>query len=249
MPTMTMPARLGKRERALLLVPMLLAGVFGVGLLLIPGNRFVGAEGVGLVAALSLALRRGDWATARLPVMAALAISLAALYACIATVVGGGAASGVYLTMGAMAVAAASAGMLLLWRRGTLRRAPNVGRGLVWFLALRTTAAWLLGVGPLLFPSQFVSTFGLVHVNLFLYRLGGAGLLGYAVMGLGELRSRCGSELRAPATMVLMLASLCAVVSIASLVLGERSSLGYVVAILAPAVVAGTIIELRHASG
>lgn len=228
-------------------MPATLAGVFGVGLLLMPGNRFVGAEGAGVVVALTIALRRGDWATARLPVVAALAISMAALYACVATAVGGNAAFRVYLTMGATLVSAASVAALLFWRRGALRPTPDVGRVLVWFLALQTAVAWLLGLWPLFFPAQFVRTFGLAHVDLFLYRLGGAGLIGYAVMGIGELRSRCWSELRAPAAMVLVLAGLCAVVSFASLAIGERSSLGYVVAVLGSAVTIGTIVELRRA--
>lgn len=250
-PRVTMPAQLGTWERVLLLVPATPATVFGLGLLLVPGNRFVGAEGVGCVAALALALWRGDWVTARLPTVAALAISMAALYVCVATAIGGGATSSVYLTMGALVVPAASAAVLLIGRRAqgeAPRPAPDVGRGLVWFLALRTAVAWLLGLGPLFFPAQFVHTFGVSHADLFLYRLGGAGLVGYAVMGVGELCSRRWSELRAPAAMVLVLVSLCALVSLISLAIGERSALGVLVAIVALATTIGTIVELRHAS-
>lgn len=250
-PRMTMPTRLGTWERALLLVPAIPAAVFGVGLLVVPGNRFVGAEGVGCVAALAIALWCGDWTTARLPTVAALAISTAVLYACVATAAGGGATASVYLILGAAAVPAASAAVLLFGRRGrsgTWRPAPDVGRWLVWFLALRTAVAWLLGLGPLFFPAQFVHTFGVTHANLFLYRLGGAGLVGYAVMGIGELRSRRWSELRAPAAMVLVLVSLCAAVSLVSLAIGERSALGVLVAIVASATTVGTVVELRHAS-
>lgn len=257
-----LPGRLDTWERALLLVPALLAGIFGVGLLLVPGNRFVGAEGAGIMAGLALALRRGDWTTARLPAVATLAFTIAALFACVATAVsssgggdGGGGDGGrsqlvLLLVGGATAVLAVSMVALLVWRRGTARPASGtgVGRTLVWFLALRTATAWLFGVWPLFFPAPFVRTFGVAHVTLFLYRLGGAGLVGYALMGVGELRSRCWSELRAPAVMVLVLAAFCAVVSLASLAIGERSSLGYLVAILASIVTAGTIIELRLAS-
>jgi hypothetical protein len=150
-----------------------------------------------------------------------------------------------YLAMGASSVGMASAGCLLLLRRGIPRPGPDVARWIVWLVILRTAVTAALGLAPLLAPAQFVRAFGVPGADLFFYRVGGAALVGYAVMGIGELRSRSWRELRAPAAMVLVLAGLCAMVSLGSLAIGERSLLGYLVAMLASTVTAATVIELR----
>jgi len=245
-PIVMIPVRLTLRERGLLLVPAAVGCAFGLVLLLLPGNRFVGAEELCSAVGLGLALRQGDWLTARLPLVAALAIYTAVLASCVLVAGEGLGTPRVYLALAASAAALTSAGALLVQRRGQPRPAADVGRWLLAFVTLRTAVAGVLGTAALFFPAEFAATFSLAGVDLFLYRLGGAALIGFTAMGIGELRSRAWSELRTPAAMVLLLAGLCAVISLASLAIGERSSLGYLVALLASAVAAATIVELRR---
>jgi hypothetical protein len=57
---------------------------------------------------------------------------------------------------------------------------------------------------PLLLPATFGHAFGLPGVDVFVYRLGGAAVLGYAVLGAFEVRSRAWAEIRSAAIMVVV---------------------------------------------
>lgn len=245
--TSAVAATLRRPERALLLAPLAVGSAFGLGLLLTPGNRFVGAGDFGYALALALGLWAEEWTTARLPVVAALAVNAAAVLACCEALAGGSTRPVVYLALGASSTAGVSAGVLLFMRRGAPRSAPDVARWTVALLAVQTALAGALGVPPLLFPAGFAHFFGVAGADLFLYRLGGAALVGYGIMGICGLRCRNRAELRAPAAMILVLCGLCAVVSLVSLAIGERSALGYLVAVIAPLMTVATAAQLRGA--
>lgn len=239
------PAALSGFERALLLAPVAAGSSFGLGLLLTPGTRFTGAGDFGYALALALGLLAQEWAAARLPVVAALAINLLAALACCLEIVTGSATPMVYLALGVSAVAGASAGLLLARRRGMPRSAPDAARWMVALLLIQASLAAALGLPALLVPDRFAQALGIAGADLFLYRLGGAALLGYGAMALCGARCRNRAELRVPAVMVLALCVLCALVAIISLAIGERSALGYLVAALAPLMALAALAQLR----
>lgn len=240
-------APLGRLERALLLVAAALGGSIGLGLLLLPGNRFVGAGDCGCALGLLLGLRTSEWRTARLPVVAGLAINATAVLACGVMLASGTATPRVYAALGVSLVAGASAGLLLALRHRTPRSVPDVGRWTVGLLGIQVVLAGALGLPPLLAPAWFAHRLGIAGADELLYRLGGAVVVGYGIMALSGVRCRNRAELRVPAAMVLTLSSLCALVSSVSLLIGERSALGYGVAVVAPLLAGTTAAQLLGA--
>ena len=244
------PAMLPLRrwERALLVLGAAVAGALGLVLLLLPGNRFVGAGECGSALGLVLGLRAGEWRTARLPVMAALASNTAAVVACGTLLASGAATPRVYGVLGGSLAAGASAGLLLALRYGTPRSMPDLARWAVALLVVQTALAAVVGLPLLLAPVWCAQHLGVPGADAFLYRLGGAMLVGYGSMALGGVRCRNRAELRVPTAMVLVLCGLCALVSSISLVIGERSALGYGVAVLAPLMAVASVAHLsaRH---
>src|SRR5712692_3385822 len=71
--------------------------------------------------------------------------------------------------------------------------ARDVAQWVVIVLVLATLSAATFGITPL-FPRQFASFFGYAGTDEFVYRQAGAACFGYAVLGIGELRSRRWSE-------------------------------------------------------
>jgi hypothetical protein len=102
---------------------------------------------------------------------------------------------------------------------------------------------------PLLFPTAFAQAFGLPTVDLLLYRLGGAELVGYVVLGALEVQSRNAVELHPAAIMVLCFNGLAVLASLVALAAGERSFLTYVVVVASGTVAVVTVLALRHYTG
>jgi hypothetical protein len=248
-------------ERGLLALPMLGGIVFGLLPLFLPnvlaaltgtpGNDpyiywLAGAATFGYAVALGIGLRLGVWAPLRLVVAAVLVFNLASLYACAAEIAGGQAQPLVYLILVASLGFIAISATLLRRHGAQLQAAPDTAPWMVWFLWIATLLATTFGLLALFVPYLFGTTFGFQATDLFLYRQGGAATLGYAAMGVMELRSRRWEELRLPAIMAGTFNGISFVASVVAIATGQGSWLAYPVGLAALGVTVGCIIALRR---
>jgi len=256
--------RITDLERLLLLTATVPIAVLSLGALLIPDlfarllgatgahlylYRLVGAAALGYMAALAWALRSTRWASVRLLIAALLGFSAsAALGAVLQLLIGDtkGIVS-VILVLG-LAVSALTTALLFA-HRATSRSASNISRWLVGFFVGATLVALPFAFVPLFFPAAFAHAFGLRATDLLLYRLGGAELAGYVVLGILEIQSRSSVEIHPAAIMVLFFNSVAVLASLLAMVAGERSPLAYVVAAASGAVAVVTLLALTRRTG
>ncbi len=118
-----------------------------------------------------------------------------------------------------------------------------------WLIALPLAAGIVFGLFPLLAPQQFAALTGFPGNDPFIYRLAGAATLGYAVMGIFEIRSRNWHELRCPFVMAAIFNGLSFLASLLAIALGEPLLLPVLVAIASLAVTIATIVALRTNRG
>jgi hypothetical protein len=222
-------------ERAFLAIPMLAGIFFGLVPLFLPqalaawtgypGNdpyiySLAGAATFGYAVALGLGIRQQAWAPVRLLVVAVLTFNVASLYICAQEIASGTAQPIVYLILGASLLFVAGCTALLITHRAALSAPSDSASWVSWLLVSATILALTFGLLPLLVPTLFGSLFGFKATDLFLYRQAGAATLGYAIMGVCELRSRRWEELRLP---VLMGAVFNGVMTAASIVALRRN--------------------------
>jgi hypothetical protein len=251
---------LSRSERRLLLLPLLAGVFFGLGPLLLPGpfGVFLGGQGTdpyiyqlagaatfGYAVALLGALQAGGWVAVRLPVLAVLVFNLASLIACGTAIAGGTAAPMVYVilvaSLGFIALTAT-----LLRRHGLVSAgAPDLAPWLVGLLAIATAAATVFGLVPLFAPTFFGHFFGYGAADTFVYQQAGAATLGYAVMGVFELRSRHWTEVRWPLVMAAVFNGVSFLISLLALATGQPSWLPFVVTPAALLVSGGFLVALR----
>lgn len=139
-------------------------------------------------------------------------------------------------------------GMLLYRHRQDAKLAPNIASWIVTFIVIATILAATFGLTPLFYP-QLNQLFGFKVTDLFLYGQAGAATLGYAVMGIFELRSRNWQELRCPFVMAAIFNGVSFLVSLLTIALGQSLLLPVLVAIVSLAVTIATIIALRTNGG
>lgn len=254
-------AQLSRAERYLLALPMLGGIVFGILPLLFPGvlaaltgypgnDRYIywlaGAATFGYAVALGLGIRQGAWAPVRLLVIAVLTFNLASLYACVSEIAGGAAQPIVYLILvTSLSFVAICAALLLTHREGPAEP-PEIARWVVWFLLIATILAATFGLLPLLATHLFGTTFGFQATDVFLYRQAGAATLGYAVMGIFELRSRRWDVIRLPAIMAGVFNGLSFLASLAALASGQGGLLVYPVVLASFGVTVASIVAVRR---
>lgn len=213
-----MNARLTALERALLLVPVAGGAVFGLVPYFAPlqlaqatgyrGDdllfaRYAGAATFGYAVALGMGLLRGEWRPLRLVVVAVLVFNFSSLYACLAEIVLGRAQPVVFLIL-ATSIALVAICVWLLSRHRDAPAAPDVAPWVVLLVLVLTIVFASFGLLPLLGPVQFARFFGLHGTDSFLFRQAGAAILGYAALGMLEMRSGAWSEMRLPAVMSLV---------------------------------------------
>ena len=260
-------SRLSGLERWLLVIPLAGGLVFGLLPLLIPvpfasftgfpGNdpfiyRLAGAATFGYAVALILGIRQGTWAAVRLVVIAVLTFNLASLYACgfeiISPSTTGGAKPVVYLILATSIIIVAITSAMLYRHRTDERPERNIASWVGTFLVIATILAFFFGLTPLFYP-QFNHLFGFKVTDLFLYRQAGASTLGYAIMGIFELRSRNWPEIRYPLVMAGVFNGLSFLASLLTLALGESLLLPALVAVASFAVTVAIIVVLRTRGG
>ncbi len=237
---------LTRPERVLLLLPLAGGAVFGLLPLLAPaqlaqlvgasGNdpyiyRLAGAATFGYAVALVLGLRDGRWSRVRLVVYAVLAFNALSLYAVTAEL--GRDPRPVVLAIGGTSVAIVA---ICLWlvsrRRESGDGPPDMATWVYVVTAAATVSAAVFGLAPL-FPAQFAGLFGYLGTDEFLYRQAGAACFGYAVMGIGELRSRRWRECEVAAAMAVVFNGLAAIASAFELARGRPTLLVGVVLLAA----------------
>ncbi len=151
--------------------------------------RLGGAATTGYFVAPVIALAwRAGWRQIRIPAIATLTFTIGAFGASAWELVGGGTQPVIPLVVAAGAVFTAIAAW---WLRRDEVPDTDAGRALGTparaVLALATLSAGTFGLLPLLAPDPFVSLFGLVGTDTWVFRLAGAGCLGYATAGIASL--------------------------------------------------------------
>ena len=166
--------------------------------------RLAGAATLGYAMALALAVKRGNWLEARFVVIATLAYSLGALYASAMAIATGAAMPIVgVIIVNSLLELVATVWLLVRFRaaRGGSADIPASGVAVV---IIAVVAALVTGL-PALFLPQFVGhLLGYLVTDVIVLALAGAATVGYAVMGVFELRSRHWTEMRLPILMAMV---------------------------------------------
>lgn len=211
--------------------------------------RLVGAAALGYAAALVWALRGVRWARLRLLVAALLGLSVSGAVGALLQLLMGDTKGIVYLILAlGLAIAALSAYLLAKYR-AVPRPAANLAPWLVGFFIAATALAVPFALFPLFFPEAFGQAVGLRATDLLLYRVGGAELAGYVVLGIFEIQSRNASEVHSAAIMVLFFNVMAVVASLLALFTGESSPLTYVVVVVSGAIAILTFFALARRTG
>src|SRR5579859_91197 len=253
--------QLSRVEVWLLLLPVAASAFVGLFQLLLPGllakltgysgNDVIaywlsGAATFGYAGALSLALRQQRWSAIRLIVIAFFTFGIGSLYACAVDIIGGAAKPVVYAVLALTLLFVAITGTLLYWHRTESKGRPDTARWLAAFLVIATILAATFGLLPLLFPGLGTTLFHLKGTDVFIFRQAGAASLGYAVMGVFELRSRNWQELRWPLVMGGTFNALSFLVSVVSLATGGPLLLSLLVMLATFGVTVAIIAALRR---
>jgi len=214
-------ARLTPRDRLLLLVPTLAALFFGLATLLVAGPFahlagyaghdlffywLAGAATLGYGIALAVGLREGSWRGLRAVVIAEVVFNLLTLYAC-ALELAGDRATGIVsvLVVASLAQLAIAVGLLVAHRAAPFGPADLPGgRPALAVMGIAIGAASVFGLLGAFLPVATTHFFGYRGTDVLVYRVAGAATLGYAVMGLLNVRSRNWREVRLPVLMAIV---------------------------------------------
>jgi len=256
--------RMTDGERLLLLIATVPIALLSLGALLIPDAfarlvgatgtdlyiyRLVGAAALGYAGALAWAVRSKQWARMRLLVASLLGFSAAAALGSILQLLLRDTKGIVYLILVLGLAISALTAYLLYAHRAASRLAPDLSTWLVGFFVGATLVALPFALVPLFFPAAFGHAFGLLATDLLLYRLGGAALAGYVVLGAVEIQSRSTVEIHPAAIMVVFFNVAAVLASLLALATGERSSLIYVVVVVSGAIAIVTFVQLSRRTG
>lgn len=253
-----------ERERLFLYVVAVPIAIMSLAVLLVPEEfarligavgaepyiyRLVGAAALGYVAALAWALRGNRWVRMRLIVAALLGFSVAGVLGALLQLLIGDTKGIVYVILVLGLLVSALTAYVLYQHRAAPRPEATIHNWLVTFFVVATLLALPFALVPLFFPAAFGHAFGFRADDLLLYRLGGAELAGYVVLGILETRSRRLHEIHAAAIMVLFFNAMAVVASLLALITGERSSLAWVVLVVSGAIAAITFREMSRVTG
>ncbi len=256
--------RLSSLERWLLVLPIIGGALFGLCPLLAPGQfaaittgyagndafiyRLAGAATFGYAVALVLGVRQGTWAAVRLIVIAVLTFNLASLYACIFELIAPSSNREIVLVLYFILVVSilvvAITGWLLYRHRADARPVPDIAAWVVRFIVVGTVLAFVFGITPLFYP-QLNRLFGFKVTDIFLYHQAGAATLGYAIMGIFQLRSRNWLEIRYPSVMGAVFNGLSFFASLYALIVGEALLLPALVGVASLVVTIGSSWLMR----
>ena len=252
---------LESRERWLLVLPLAGGLLFGAGPLLLGGlfgklygysgdddyiYRLAGASAFGYVVPLAMAIAAPRWKAARLVVVGVLGFNGASILGCLIEIIGGGSQPVVYLVpITSVLLVAISA--WLLRRHGSISQGePDTAPWLLWLLVFLTAGATATGLLALLAPGLAHSIFQYRATDTFLYRQLGAATVGYAVMGVGMIRSRRYEEIRLPLIMSVAFNGLALLVSVVAIATHQPGLLTIIVTPVGILATAGGVAALAR---
>lgn len=248
-------------ERALLVIPLLGGLVFGILPLFFPSQaasffgfsggdtylyRLAGAVTLGYVPGLLLAILQGEWTPVRLVVIATLVFNLGSLFAIAVAMLTGTARPVAYAILVASILITGITVWMLNRHRDVPRPPADIAQWLVYLLVLLTAAAFGTGILFTFAPMQVGQRFGFVGVDEFVFRQGGAALLGFAVMGVFELRSRNWREIRLPSMNALLFNGASFIATILAIIAGDPILLLLVVLPVSIVATVGSFIALQR---
>jgi hypothetical protein len=193
--------------RALLVLQVVVAGLFGLLPLVLPDTfasltggaqseafiyRIAGAATFGYALMALVALFRPRWVELRVPVVATFSFNLAAAAGALISLGDRDGRPIVFVVAIAATVFTLAAGYWLYRNEGPQPEPEEGGRlegGFRATLILATGAALFFGVTPLFMTRLFAEAVALPTEDLFIYRMGGAATLGYGIAGIFQLLS------------------------------------------------------------
>jgi hypothetical protein len=212
--------------------------------------RLGGAATTGYAVVAIYALLRGSsWAELRIPSLATFTYALGAFGASLWEALAG-ARQGVvvFVVVAGAAFTLIAASFVLRDRAPIARTGPALTTIERVILSLATLSAAVFGILPLLAPAPFASLFGLVGTDSWVFRLAGAGCLGYAVGGVAAIRVGTFGPIRIQNVAAITFNALGAVAAWVSVIGRDGGWLAPVVALAATFfAVALTVIAVRHA--
>lgn len=235
--------------RALLVVEILAAGVFGLVPFVLPvlaaktvgfvGDepfiyRLAGAASFGYAVMAWIGYRQPAWHRMRIPLIATLTFTAAAVVASALSLLNGEQQFIIYFVL---IVSVVFSILSLYWVvRNVGPRAADGGGIEAAFrtiLLLATAAAAVFGVVPLLAPKAFMSFAGFKGTDLYIGRAAGAATLGYAVAGVYQLRARNRAEIHVQVIGALVFNGLSAIAAALYVIEGGRSPVGVLILVAA----------------
>lgn len=253
--------QLSSVERALLVIPLLGGAVFGILPLFFVGQlanllgysgkdlylyQLAGAVTLGYVPGLLLAILQGEWTSARLVVIATLVFNIGSLFAIAVAILTGTATPVVYAILVASILIVAITAWMLNQHRDVPHPQPDTAPWLKYLLFFLTAAAFGTGTLFTFAPAQVSQLFGFSGVDDFVFRQGGAATLGFAVMGVFELRSLAWRELRLPSLNALLFNGASLVATILAILRADPILLLAVVLLVTIVATAGSFIALQR---
>lgn len=191
-----------------------------------------GAAMLGYAVALTLGVRGGIWPPMRFVVLATYVFAAIAFLAGFVALASNQ-INGLVMAVSLWAVIVAWAlAQILVAHRGSVAGPRDVATWVTVVLALATLSAAVFGLGPQL-PGPFASLMGYKGTDEYVYRLAGSACLGYAAMGVQELRSLHWDDLRLPSVMALVFNGLAFLASVSEILAGRATLLAYLVALAA----------------
>jgi hypothetical protein len=262
--TMGATEQISGLEKGLLVVPLLGAIVFGIlpfffsavfaGLFGFSGNdvylyRLAGAVTFGYVPGLVLTILSGQWTPARLIIIATLVFNIGSLYAIGVAILTNTAQPIAYAILFTSLFIIGLTSWMLYRHRDAARPAADTARWLfwlVWLIVFLTVAAFGTGTLFAFVPTQASQLFGFAGTDDFVFRQGGAATLGFAVMGIFELRSRAWSEIRLPSMNALVFNGLSLVATVLAILAGDPIVLLLVVLLVTVVATIGSALALQR---
>jgi hypothetical protein len=235
--------------RFLLLIQVLAAGFFGVVPYLFPSGaaraaayagaepfiyRLAGAAAFGYAVAAGAALLKPTWYRFRIPAAASYTFNGAAVVAALMTLFDSSDSFWVWFIL----IAAAAFVLVLIYvtRRDEGPPAPDqpvLDRPARILLIVASLAAAFFGLAPLIAAEWFADFGGFDPSDLFIYRLAGAGTLGYAFAGYLSIRDGRWEAISAQNLAAISFNGLSAIAALVYVMGGGRSIVGWLILIAA----------------
>ncbi len=237
--------QLTKLERTLLIVPLLGSLIFGILPFFAPelfayiigytGNyryiyQIAGAANLGYLFALYVAVFDGNLRATRFSINATLAFNLAAIYVTVSEMIRGRANPAVYMMAVLSVIIVLITIKILRAHPYSLKGKGSLSAWAIRALNLSILSALIFGIVPLI-PRLFIPIFGYGGVDAGILKIAGAATLGYAVMGIYELKSKVWDEIEWPLIMGTVFNVLAFIASIMQLSQGVGNQLVWLVTI------------------